>query len=167
MSMVSSSAIISWNEGKRILGELNDPKEQFCISYENECPGKERKSLPLARHFHVLLLCETIHQHVLWVCPCRWAKMVQLQFWWFLKKIFFFMFLLELKDVMRLCGLRTFYHRWAYFFSKVLIISLRLIFLILKTNKAFHPAAAKWSIKAIKRLYSSAWWKLSIKWSAA
>lgn len=82
MSMVSSSAIISWNEGKRILGDLDDSKEQLHTSFESECPRRE-KSLPLARHFHVLLLCETIDQHVLWVCPCRWAQMVQLQFWWF------------------------------------------------------------------------------------
>lgn len=56
--------------------------EQLHISFESECPRKE-KSLPLTWHFHVLLLCETIDQRALWVCPCCWANMVQLQFWWF------------------------------------------------------------------------------------
>lgn len=157
--MVSSSAIISWNEGKRILGEWNDSKEQFCISYENKCPGKSEKFAT-----HKALSCIA----PLWddSSACFMSLPLPLGKNGATAVLVIFMFLLELKDVMRLCGLRIFYHRWAYF-QKFLIISLRLIFLILKTNKAFHLAAAKWSIKAIKRLYSSAWWKLSVKWSAA
>lgn len=63
-----------------------------------------------------------------------------------------FMFLLELKDVLRLCGLRILYLSTGII-SEFLIITLlmRLIFLIPKINKAFHLTAAKWSIKAIKR----------------
>lgn len=43
MSMVSSSAIISWTKGRGFLGDLKWSKEQFYISFGNKCPRNGEK----------------------------------------------------------------------------------------------------------------------------